>query len=70
MTNLVKKIHLAGVVAFLTTVAGLCGDPAILGYLPPPWSVRVALVGAIAAAFTRQVNAGDKQLVPKEPTDG
>lgn len=62
---MLKKLHLAGVVGAVTTVAGIMSLPEVLNLLPPKVAAGVIAAGAVIQALTRAVHKGDVMEVPK-----
>lgn len=59
------KLHPLGILALATSLVGIVSDPAVMGFIPHPWSMRVALAGALLQSITRAVHKGDVQEVKK-----
>lgn len=59
------KPHTAGILAALTTIAGVCLSPAVLNLLPAKYAAPVTIAGVVLQAFTKPVSAGGTDLVPK-----
>jgi hypothetical protein len=57
--------HTAGIVAALTSIAGILASPAVLGVLPTKYAAAVTIAGVVLQAFTKGVASGGTDLVPK-----
>jgi hypothetical protein len=64
--NVKPKPHTAGIVAALTTFAGVALSPAILGILPPKWAAAVTLTGIVAQSLTKAVHQGGTVVVDRD----
>ena len=52
------RIHWPAVLAAATTVVGVLGDPAVIGFLPHPVATAVTIAGVALQAVTRAVHKG------------
>lgn len=61
------KLHTAGMLAALVTLAGLASEPAILNVLPEKYAHILTAVGIVLQAITKGIQQGGTSLVPRDP---
>jgi hypothetical protein len=65
---MMKRLHVAGLVALLISVAGLLTSPDVLNLLPAKYSDTALAIGLLLQAITKGVQHGNTVLVDKSPT--